>query len=839
MNMVRLGVWLSCLVVGCTAEPEPSLAPLSSTSIIDINSASSVLEGFWFTGPNWEYRDALLLGGGGHAVFETEARYPELHVEVASHRGRLAIGYLGQDIRTGYDPNEEADPAEDWTQTRLGYVVEFTETTCRLLRATEGGTIELASSSVIADRIQQSEPWSLRIRGEYLPGQMLERIQVDINGMTLFDGLVPEPLEQGRAWIQVDGEVALRLADIRLSGAAPMARELGGRTIRGIVAAAVSPADRQRVWLASGYASVGVLRSDNGGDTYHPVYNGLHFLSVAPDPENADGVLVGDKVGQIHRSRNGGLSWQVVRRVATVADKDRSVGVFGIVHDRSAPDRVVAASATGLVLESLNRGGSWSSQPGPIGATSLALSEDGTAYIGTEDGVYRDVGGTFVAVVDGPLNVTSLANVGDTVYAGAADGLFRIDGEVFTPVVGIPGGLIGAITSDEVNGGVVVASAAGVYRVTGNTVDTISDDTRDKVAIAVLGGRYLIASPDPGHYQEYFQAFDPPVSGPSDGATAYVTEAGAWSAVAASEADGGAVATDVTGQFILAAGMCGRGVYASTDGGATFTHQVALETRYVQQLAIARETPSTAFIAASVGVLSTKNSGATWSSVADGAYFTALATDSSGLELWFGTSTVPPAGVDASGGSVTGIGRSDVVIYRSNNGGETHDEVRRFTDVSEVGAGISAIALASPERVLFTITADEESEAVGLWQYENGASQRLQSDTDLTSVAVDSRNPERVAISSGRGVFLSTDGGATVSSVSREWTESVAFTTDGRWIAGGEGIVLLGDEDSSVHITRGLHGRTIEALAYAPSENRIITAISGIGIKAISIDPVD
>jgi hypothetical protein len=671
---------------------------------------------------------------------------------------------------------------------------------------------------------------TVTVTGELSPDAEYERITVLVDGDVWFDVLVPEPLEQGRPWLQIEGEVSISGLDVRLPGNTEEAEALTGRNIRGVVALAVSPVDMNRVWLASGYASVGVMRSDDGAASFQQVYPGLHFLSLAPDPSDADIILVGDKIGQIHRSLNAGLSWDVVRRIPVVEDKSRRVGIFGMAYDPNVVGRIVAASATGDVVESDDRGSSWTERPGLPSATCLAMRADGVAIVGTEAGVYGVSSSSVDSLPGGPAEVVSVAVSGGDTYVGGSDGLYAWDGSTFDRVGEFPEVLVGALSVPSSGAGVIVASAAGLHRVENGSITTISDDTRDKVAVLALQDSYLVTSPDPGHYQEYFQVFDPPVSGPKEGATFRVSLDGSWSVLPVDEPDGGAVTVDASGTYVLSAGSGSRGVYVSNDGGRVFRHEVAEEARYVQQLAVAPDAPNVSYIASAVGTYRSIDSGSTWTLVKGGAYFSSLAIDPTGTEVWLGTSTVAPSGVDTAGGSVAGIERDDLVLFQSVDQGQSVSEVLRFEQVGDVGASISAIARSRSGVAYLTIQTDGPTDIGGLWTVGAGESTRLQESDDFASVAVNSANEQQIAVASGSGLWLSSDGGLTLQRVSGEWTECVTFTASGLWVAGGEGVLIVGADSEQRRIVKGLHGRTVESVAFDNATQDVLAAISGLGL---------
>ena len=97
-------------------------------------------------------------------------------------------------------------------------------------------------------------------------------------------------------------------------------------------------------------------------------------------------------------------------------------------------------------------------------------------------------------------------------------------------------------------------------------------------------------------------------------------------------------------------------------------------------------------------------------------------------------------------------------------------------------------------------------------------------------MAVDPSDSQRIALATGEGVLWSDDGGQEFRLVSPEWSESVVFTRPGEWAAGGEGVILLGAGEQVTRHPTGLRGRTVEALAFDSTGDRLLLAVPGVGV---------
>jgi photosystem II stability/assembly factor-like uncharacterized protein len=207
----------------------------------------------------------------------------------------------------------------------------------------------------------------------------------------------------------------------------------------------------------------GVFRSDDGGQSWHPVNQGLSNLAVqalALDP-NGKRLFAGTLGGGVFRSDDAGESWHPINKGLTthvilslLADNGvlyvgtDGGGVFRSIDGESwAPSntklgyfRVQSLTADAAGVYAATIGGVYRSAPGDewvsasTGITALpvqamAVAADGSPYIGTATGVFRlTTDGRWDAITTGlpDSSVTHLVAGKDILYAATPQGVFRL-----------------------------------------------------------------------------------------------------------------------------------------------------------------------------------------------------------------------------------------------------------------------------------------------------------------------------------------------------------------------------------------------------------------------------
>ena len=129
----------------------------------------------------------------------------------------------------------------------------------------------------------------------------------------------------------------------------------------------IDPNDHERLYAGSG--SGGLWRSENGGDTWEPLTDGLpapHVSAIAVNPQNENELLIGTGIGQVPtntlavgigvlRSTDGGQTWETT---SFSFPQSAQVSVYEIVWDPNLPDKVFLAATNGL-HQSTDGGKTW------------------------------------------------------------------------------------------------------------------------------------------------------------------------------------------------------------------------------------------------------------------------------------------------------------------------------------------------------------------------------------------------------------------------------------------------------------------------------------------------
>ena len=138
----------------------------------------------------------------------------------------------------------------------------------------------------------------------------------------------------------------------------------------------VSPADASRLWA---FGSGKIYRSDDGGQTWRVVADGVRVISLAAHPKERDTVLAGGAVNVL-RSVDGGFAWE------TLAPGVPALGMA------LAPDGGTVVAATGrTILRSEDGGRTWAnttfeSPGGRIAHVAVSASDPRVAWAATNEG---------------------------------------------------------------------------------------------------------------------------------------------------------------------------------------------------------------------------------------------------------------------------------------------------------------------------------------------------------------------------------------------------------------------------------------------------------------------
>lgn len=531
----------------------------------------------------------------------------------------------------------------------------------------------------------------------------------------------------------------------------------------------------------------GLFRSTDGGANWIRTETGSAetISAVAADPINGQVFYVGQGP-DIFRTANGGQSWSLLPALEANA-------VSAILVDPLSPSRILAA-ADGAIYVSQNSGQSWTATgiEGTAGEvmvfdTPQSVGQQRRLWFGSQtSGLHwanaelldQSFPFSFCTAngLDEPTScvvhgVLALANnpVSNSTFIGTTNGLYVTPGLVdhqdpdsFWPA----GQSIAAVAHRGSNGMIAARGSAG-----------LGNDSRASKALAEPAARTIFITDQVG-----WGSSEPRESGlenaflaglavdPQNPATRYVhgrhgiwksTNGGmAWTQIvnglsshpspwgsAASRIidDIGAFAIDPANPSILFAGGDLGAVFRSTDGGTSWSQQGTIApTSRVTSLAISPESSTTLWAAGPDG-------GSVWKSIDSGVTWTEVACCGQFRPSFVLVAPDDPALLYASGGSAD--------VFRSSTGGASWSAV-------SLSDGVEGCSFdpANP-RVMYCATTS------AIWKSTNGGQSFVQlpheglqlqnngRDT-LTGVFVDAHDSSLYA-GSNRGLFRSTDGGAT------------------------------------------------------------------------------
>jgi photosystem II stability/assembly factor-like uncharacterized protein len=266
----------------------------------------------------------------------------------------------------------------------------------------------------------------------------------------------------------------------------------------------------------------------------------------------------------------------------------------------------------------------------------------------------------------------------------------------------------------------------------------------------------------------------------------------------------------------------GYGVYRSTDSGATWTHKGLVETRHIGRVRVHPENPDVAYVAAlgnlwapseTRGVYKTTDGGATWTKVLYVDEFTGavdLVMDPSDPNTLYAAAYQRLRRTWGFNGGGSGSG-----IYKTTDGGATWTELTNGVPEGDKGRIGLAIAKTNPDVLYATI---EHAEEEGTFRSRDGGESWTKVN-DLnprpmyySHIYVDPTNEERVYVLSYEP-YLSEDGGDTFRRLPARKTYDVGVHSDhhAMWINpnNSEHFYLVGDAGLHETFDRGQTYRRI------------------------------
>lgn len=191
------------------------------------------------------------------------------------------------------------------------------------------------------------------------------------------------------------------------------------------------------VGVSGGYGKV--IKTTDGGKTLQDIFTnskpGQAVTSIAIQPESGT-IFVGDQLGSIYRSADGGTSWQRIFALGRIAVS--SLALSG--------NALFAGTVGGGVWRSTDGGGSFVPAGGNLPDNAQAVwaltGGFGGVYAGTDKGLYvtRDLGTTWQSVGNplpaGGERVQALAVSGPNLYFASNAVVYRMnpEGTNFVPV---------------------------------------------------------------------------------------------------------------------------------------------------------------------------------------------------------------------------------------------------------------------------------------------------------------------------------------------------------------------------------------------------------------------
>jgi photosystem II stability/assembly factor-like uncharacterized protein len=649
----------------------------------------------------------------------------------------------------------------------------------------------------------------------------------------------------------------------------------------GATAMTFSRTEPDTVYLITGYNALGAWRSTDGGQTWQRFYQGLHLTSLVLDTEFPEHVLIGDNLGQIIRSTNHGLSWDIVAGAPLDLgefEEGYAPTIQGMVADPLDATRFYAASSEGRFLVSSDRGSNWEAiNTDYPDATSLAIDRGGsnTLYVGTTEGVWRsmDEGQTWEPTSALPgitMSVATQPGSAGVVMAGTTEGLFhssdsggswlqRSDGLSYDDITVLE-------WSDADPDTVLAGTYKGIFisRDGGTSWQSRNDglsntDTGAIAASPTDADHFVSATADwwfnlkPGEHT-HFQGPKHAIPG-----TFMTTNGGeSWASLSASyqDRDAYALAVDPAEPTTVYVGtMCSRGLFRSDNLGATFTHLPALASHYTMRIEVSPWDGRTVYMTTAFGIHRSKDEGATWLDLIQGGHFHGLAV-APDQTIYAGTAPAEggAAGGGGRSGTVNGLDLDGAHVFRSDDGGETWSNLTEgLPDEDNAASAINTIVVAPSDPSIVYLASDEVhgmnpsqiAEPMGVFRSDNRGTNWTQRNDGLPAkavadMAVDANNPERIFAATRLGLARSSDGGVSWTRVLPERSTAVSVGDDGLVVVGAYGIVAVstdnGDTWREVHGNLG--GHAVWDVVIVPAHNVVLAGVRDRGLMRIKLSSV-
>jgi len=546
----------------------------------------------------------------------------------------------------------------------------------------------------------------------------------------------------------------------------------------GITSVAIDHAYPDTIYAGvAGYGGE-VMVSNDAGDSWFTLNDKLNFTNVdvlTADPSDDDVAYAGVWSGGTFKTSDAGQTWIPFNAGETVCATE-------IMVDSINPNVLYLADRTEpKIYQSQDSGITWDT-----------FCEPGSTY--------SRVLGAALAPGDPTVLYASFLNIGDPM----AGDVFRLDNGVSTLVTGTLPRIPVAMTVDPFDANTVYAvlHAFGIFKTSdgGTTWTEISGVGSGLPQSPVVGFNGLVVDPNDTSRLYLYGGCD----------------------IDFNYMHGGANPFDM------------YTVYKSTDSGATWINlndgMLGANSDSIKALAIAPFNPDILYIGCLNGVFRSTDAGTTWEDISSGLGFTHTAGatfNATGTRLYVPTSGGGAYGgtVDTFSGTVTWDTTNQLVaaihdvqikvdpsssstlfasafpggIFKSENGGATWKTCNfglpsfRVNDPRSEGHYSIAVAPSNPDLLYLGVYRKgvfKSTDGGEIWQPIQGTTVKM-NDKPITSLVIDPSDINVVYVSSTKGIFGTSDGGANWGLVSDGLdcldVKSLAFGSDGMFYAGTRG----------------------------------------------------